>query len=89
MAKKYFPDDTPNYVALEGFINAQILVEALRSAGPKLTRTKLIDALEHMKDFDAGIGKSISYGPLDRKGLSGIYYSKLHEDGTFRIFTVK
>lgn len=87
LAKEHFPNDAPNYVALEGFINAQILTAGLQSAGANLTRTGLIQALEQMKDFDVGIGKTVSYGPVDRKGLEGIYYSRLHRDGTFQIFS--
>ncbi|MFT5154283.1 MAG: branched-chain amino acid transport system substrate-binding protein [Planctomycetota bacterium] len=83
---KHFPEDRPNYVALEGFINARVLVEALRLGGPDLTRAGLVAALEEMQDFDVGIGRTISYGKLDRKGLSNIYYSRLSPDGLFETF---
>lgn len=86
LAKKHSPDDRPNYVALEGFVNARILVEALRSAGPDLTRAGLVQALEDMQGFDVGIGKTISYGSVDRKGLSDIYYSRLSAGGAFETF---
>jgi ABC-type branched-subunit amino acid transport system substrate-binding protein len=86
LAAKHFPEDAPNYVALEGFINARVLVEALRLAGPELTRAGLIAALERMEGFDVGIGRAISYGKLDRKGLSSIYHSRLSPDGVFEIF---
>jgi len=86
LSTKYFPDDSPNYVALEGFVNARILVEALRSAGPDLTREGLVQALEAMQGFDVGIGKTISYGSVDRKGLSDIYYSRLSASGEFETF---
>lgn len=86
LVKKYYPNDTPNYVALEGFINAKVLVKALQDAGKELTREKLIETLESMTNVDVGIGKEINYGTLDHGGLEGIYYSRLHPDGTFRIF---
>ncbi len=86
LAAKHFPEDAPNYVALEGFINARVLVEALRLAGPELTRAGLLAALERKEGFDVGIGRAISYGKLDRKGLSNIYYSRLSPDGVFEIF---
>ena len=86
LATKHFPQDGPNYVALEGFVNAQVLVEALRLAGPDLTRAGLVAALEEMQDFDVGIGRTISYGKLDRKGLSNIYYSRLSPNGLFETF---
>ncbi|MFT5151389.1 MAG: branched-chain amino acid transport system substrate-binding protein [Planctomycetota bacterium] len=86
LSAKYFPQDSPNYVALEGFVNAIVLVEALRLAGPDLTRDGLVDALQGMQDFDVGIGKTISYNTLDRKGLSNIYYSRLSPTGVFETF---
>jgi branched-chain amino acid transport system substrate-binding protein len=79
----------PNYVALEGFINAKVLVKTLQDAGRDLTRAKFIAALEAMHNVDIGIGKQITYGNLDHGGLEGIYYSKVAKDGTFRIFEPK
>ncbi|NUQ76228.1 MAG: ABC transporter substrate-binding protein [Polyangiaceae bacterium] len=86
LAKKYYPDDPPNYVALEGYLNASVLVRALEAAGPNLDRDRFVDALEHLSGVDLGIGKTLGYGPTQHAGLSGIYYSRLNEDGTFRLF---
>jgi len=87
IAGKYFPEDEPNYVALEGFVNAQVLVKVLQSSGPGLTRQAFIDTAEEISDLEIGIGKSISFGEFNHSGLEGIYYSRLDQDGTFRIFT--
>jgi len=86
LVKKYFPNDRPNYVALEGFVNAKVLVKALEIAGTDLTRDKFVEALESMRNIDIGIGKEITYSVLGHQGLKGVYYSKLSEDGEFRIF---
>ena len=48
------PDAVPDYIALEGFISAKIMVEGLRRAGDKTTREKLIAALEGLRNYDAG-----------------------------------
>lgn len=87
LAEKYFPEDPLNYVALEGFVNARVLVEALQRAGPHLTREKLIDTIEALEDLDVGIGETVSYGVFDHQGLDAVFYSRLHEDGTFRTFS--
>jgi branched-chain amino acid transport system substrate-binding protein len=86
LAKKHYPQDEPNYVALEGFVNAKVLVAALKGAGKELTRETFIDSLEAMQNVPMGIGKSITYTTTDHQGLQGIYYSKVTNDGTFRIF---
>jgi len=87
LVAKYFPHDQPNYVALEGFVNALVLSKILEVCGKELTREKFVTTLESVHNMDIGIGMSVTYGPLDHRGLKGIYYSKLTKDGTFRIFT--
>jgi ABC-type branched-subunit amino acid transport system substrate-binding protein len=83
----YFPNDLPNYVALEGFVNAQVLVEALKRAGPDLTRTQLINTLEKMENEDVGLGKNLTFGKFDHSGLSGVYHSRLDDgSGNFEVF---
>lgn len=86
IVRKYFPEDEPNYVALEGFINAQILTEALQRTGPGLTRQALINAIEKISKLEIGIGKLISFSEFDHSGLEGIYYSHLDQNGTFQVF---
>ncbi len=86
LIKKYYPNDNPNFVALEGFINAKVLIKALKDAGPDLNRDKFIDALQSIHNYDVGVGKVINYGTLDHQGLDGTYYSKVTRQGIFRVF---
>lgn len=83
---KHFSPDQPNYVALEGFVNALVLSRVLEACGRELTREEFITALESIHNMDIGIGMPVTYGTLDHRGLEGTYYSKLTKDGTFRIF---
>jgi len=85
LLKKYFPNDTPSFVGLEGFLNARILVEGLKRAGRNLTREGLIQAIESIRDLELGPGMSITYGPRDRQGLDAIYFTRL-EGGRFMPF---
>lgn len=55
------------YTALEGYIAAKVMVEALRRAGTPLTREKLVAALESMRDYDVG-GYPVSYAGGNRLG---------------------
>lgn len=89
LSKLSFPEDKPNYVAFEGFLNAKIVVMALQNAGRDLTRTGFIRELEKIKNLDLGIEKTISYDVEDHRGISGIYYSKLGTGGSFEMFDVK
>ncbi len=83
LIKKYYPLDEPNSVALEGFINAKVMVEALERTGKDLSREKFIKALEGMHNFDIGIGKQVSFDTLNHQGLKGIYYILITENGSY------
>lgn len=86
--KKYFPDSDPNFVSFEGFVDAMVMVEGLKRAGKDLTREKLIDALESIKDLDMGLGShlKLSYGQNDHKGFDAVYYTVV-KDGQAVAFT--
>ena len=86
MLAEYFPEDTPSFVGLEGFLNARIMVEGLMRAGRDLTREKLVDAIESIRDFQLGPGLAITYGPHDRQGLDAIYFTRLR-GGRFEPFS--
>lgn len=78
--KFYYPDDEPNFVGLEGYINAMVLVEGLRRAGVGLNREKFIDAIETITDYDLGIANRLSFSPSDHQGLERVYFTKIHEN---------
>ena len=64
---KYAPDVKPNIYTLGGHASAKVVAEALRRAGPKPTREKVMAALEGIKDFDIG-GVQYSFGKGLRMG---------------------
>ncbi|MDM0042997.1 ABC transporter substrate-binding protein [Variovorax dokdonensis] len=69
--------------ALEGFASAKVLVEALKRAGPKPTRARVVAALESISNFDLGGGMDVSYSPQDHSGLDFADLSII-SDGKFR-----
>lgn len=75
LLKKYYPDNQPSFVGLEGFINARILVEGLRRSGRDVTRGKFIHAIESISEFDLGILNPISFGVNDYQGLERVYFT--------------
>jgi ABC-type branched-subunit amino acid transport system substrate-binding protein len=80
--KTYYPQDAPNFVSLEGYINAKVLVEGLLRAGPGLDREKFIDAIESIHNYDLGIANPLSFSPADHQGLERVYFT-LFKDGRF------
>ncbi|MBN8440829.1 MAG: ABC transporter substrate-binding protein [Thauera sp.] len=57
-----------SHTALEGYVAARTLSEALRRAGRELSREKLVSALEEMRDVDIG-GLRLSFSARDHVGM--------------------
>ena len=74
--KKYYPSDSPNFVSMEGFVNAKVLVEGLKRAGRDLTREGFIKAIESMKNVDLG-GLTVSYDSSNHAGLKKVYITRI------------
>jgi ABC-type branched-subunit amino acid transport system substrate-binding protein len=83
---RYFPQDTPNFVGFEGFVNAKVLVQALRRIGREVTREKFIEAIEHMEFYSPGIGASINFSETDHQGLDQVYLTRVR-NGRLVLFT--
>lgn len=73
--KTFYPAEQPNFVSLEGFVDAMVLVEGLKRAGKDLTREKLITALESIQNKDLGLGPRLvlKYSATRHKGFDQIY----------------
>jgi branched-chain amino acid transport system substrate-binding protein len=82
LLQQYFPDDQPNFVSLEGYINAEVLVEGLKRAGRQLDRDKFIRAIESIHQLDLGIDNLISFSSRDHQGLERVYFTYL-KNGKF------
>jgi branched-chain amino acid transport system substrate-binding protein len=73
---------TVSYAAMEGFLNAKVLVEGLRRAGRNLTREGFVRALESVQRVDFG-GLMVTYGPNDHSGSEFIELTMIGKDGRF------
>jgi branched-chain amino acid transport system substrate-binding protein len=71
---KYYPSAQPNFVSLEGFVDAMVLVEGLKKAGRDLTREGLIRGIESIHDQDLGLGSQLKldYSAKDHKGFDHV-----------------
>jgi branched-chain amino acid transport system substrate-binding protein len=72
-----------SYLGLEVFINASVLIEGVKQAGPKITRESLVTALESMGEKNFGGGVSVKYGLNDRNGSSYVGLTVINRDGRF------
>jgi branched-chain amino acid transport system substrate-binding protein len=71
---KYSPSVQPNFVSLEGFVDAMVLVEGLKRAGKDLTREGLIRGIESIHELDLGLGPQLklNYSPKEHKGFNHV-----------------
>jgi branched-chain amino acid transport system substrate-binding protein len=64
-----------SYMGLEGYLNAVVLVDALRRAGQNLTVDSLVDSLEHVAiDFRSF---TIHFSPETRQGTHKVFITKV------------
>lgn len=74
--KKYAPGEQPRALSQEGYIEAQVMVEALRRAGKDLSREGLITAAESIINWRDSYANNITYGPLNRIAINSFYVTQ-------------
>jgi ABC-type branched-subunit amino acid transport system substrate-binding protein len=80
---KYFPGEAPDYVSLEGYIAAKVLIQAIRQTGPQLNTEKLIDNLEAMRNIDLGLGTALNFGRSEHQASHKIWGTAIDESGKY------
>jgi branched-chain amino acid transport system substrate-binding protein len=70
----YEPAARPNFVGLEGFVDAMVMVEGLKRAGKELTREGLIHGIESIHEMDMGLGAQLklNYSTKEHKGFDHV-----------------
>ena len=71
---KYAPTAPPNFVSLEGFVDAWVMVEGLKRAGKEPTREGLIRGIESIHELDLGLGPQLklNYSAKSHKGFDHV-----------------
>ena len=81
---KYFPGQAPDYVSLEGYVDANVLIAALQRSGPQLDTEKLVSTLENLRDLDIGLGTSVTFSRSDHQGVHKVWGTQLDETGHYQ-----
>lgn len=81
---KYFPGEAPDYVSLEAYASARILIEGLKRAGPQTDTEKLVDALEGINDLDIGLGTGLKFGPSEHQASHMVWGTQLDNTGKYK-----
>jgi ABC-type branched-subunit amino acid transport system substrate-binding protein len=80
----YFPGENPDYVSLEGYIAANVLIEGLKRTGPQLDTERLVDGLESLRDLDLGLGTMVNYGRTEHQGIHKVWGTQLDANGRYQ-----
>ena len=86
---KYFGGWAPDYVSLEGYVAAKVLIDALKRAGPQLDTERLVDTLEAMHDYDMGLGTTIIFGRGQHQGSHKVWGTMLTQAGRYEPFELQ
>jgi len=81
---KYFPGEEPDYVSLEGYVDATVLIAALRQNGPQLDSEKLVTTLENVHDLDIGLGTPVAFSRSEHQGVHKVWGTQLDGDGHYQ-----
>jgi ABC-type branched-subunit amino acid transport system substrate-binding protein len=81
---KYFPGEAPDYVSLEGYVAANVLIQGLKSTGSQLDTEKLIDVLENTHNFDLGLGANLGFGRAEHQASHKIWGTALDDNGKYQ-----
>ena len=81
---KYFPGEAPDYVSLEGYVMARVLIAALQNNGPDLDTEKLVQNLENLHDYDIGLGTLVTFGRSEHQGVHKVWGSQLNANGHYQ-----
>jgi branched-chain amino acid transport system substrate-binding protein len=81
---KYFPGEAPDYVSLEGYVDANVLIAGLQRNGPQLDTEKLVGTFENLRDLDIGLGTPVIFSRSDHQGVHRVWGTQLDETGHYQ-----
>jgi ABC-type branched-subunit amino acid transport system substrate-binding protein len=81
---KYFPGEAPDYVSLEGYVAASVLIEALKRNGRELDTERLVATLENLRDLDIGLGTPVTFSRSEHQGVHKVWGTQLDETGRYQ-----
>ena len=87
--RKYFPGEKPDYVSLEGYWMANLMMEGVRRAGREIDSEHLVDALESIHDLDLGLGTPLTFGLGEHQASHRVWGTQINEAGTFDVIDLK
>jgi ABC-type branched-subunit amino acid transport system substrate-binding protein len=80
---RYSSQERTDSTALEGYLMASVLIEALQRAGREIDTESLVATLEAIRDFDLGIGAPIAFSSTEHQGSHKVWGTRLDDAGHY------
>ncbi len=64
------------FVTMEGWLNAVVVTEALRRAGPSPSRADFIRGMESLHGWDPGLGVNLEFSSTSHQGLHRVWLTR-------------
>ena len=78
---EFYPEESADFISLEGYIIAKLYCEGLQRAGRYFTLDSFIESLETIKDLDIGIGSPLAFSKSDHQASHRVWGSQINAQG--------
>jgi ABC-type branched-subunit amino acid transport system substrate-binding protein len=82
--REFFPNESPGFASLEGYVVGRIFLDGLARVGRDLDTEKLIDALEKIQGLDLGTGASFGFGVSNHQASDKVWATEMDASGSFK-----
>src|SRR5215472_2048606 len=86
---RQFPGEAADYVSLEGYTAGILLAEGLLLMSQKADTEKLVEALESLRNFDAGLGTLLTFGRTEHQASHKVWGTQLTAEGRYQPFDMQ
>jgi ABC-type branched-subunit amino acid transport system substrate-binding protein len=69
----------PNFVSLEGYIAARMLIRGVDSVQGPISRDTITDALEQLGSFDLGLGEPLRLSPQEHQACHRVWPTRISQ----------
>ncbi|MBV1707187.1 MAG: ABC transporter substrate-binding protein [Hyphomicrobiales bacterium] len=79
----YFPGEAPDYVSLEGYIDAELLLHAIDVDKGPITTDSIVSSLESLHNYDMGLGTPLSFSMDNHQASHKVWGTVIDDKGKF------
>ena len=84
LLQKFAPGERPDFVSFEGYLAANVMIEALKQHGRAVDTEGLVGTLEKLRALDLGIGAPLSFGLSEHQASHKVWGTVLDAQGKYQ-----